>query len=192
MKEIEEYKKQVESEKFLNNKIEELVKNNPILVKENEILEVEYNLDGTKKDIYSLASEKDIKDTQIKSDLNEIEYKYYQKIIDSDEFNKRKKELEEKLYDQTELYNDLIFNIINNNEIEEIKSSIKKYNLNEVDLRRLASAITSVTDKKIDDFVENNKKFMKEKIEFWNYKYSELSKAISKSREVESFILNLI
>ena len=115
-----------EREKELENKIEKIIKENPKLIIENKILEVEFNLDGTKKDIYSLASEKDIKETQIKSDLNEIDYKYYHKIISKDEYERKKEELEQKLLKQIEVYNDLIFKIINTNEINSIMDSIKK------------------------------------------------------------------
>lgn len=181
-----------EKEEFIDEKIEELIKNNPKIISENKILEVEYNIDGTKKDIYSLASEKDIKQTQIKSDMNEIEYKFYQKLIEEKEYSEKKSELEEKLKKQNEVYNDLIFKIINRNDLEDIKISIKKYNLNEIDLKRLAEAITSVINEKVDEFVLNNKKFIIDNYKYWNYKYSKLSKAISKSREVESFILSLI
>lgn len=181
-----------QKEKLIDDKIEELIKSNPGLIKENKILEVEYNLDGSKKDLYSLASERDIKETQIKSDVNEIEYKFYQKLINKEEYEVKKKELEEKLRLQNEVYNDLIFKIINNVDLEELKSDIKKYNLNEIDLKRLASAITSVIDAKVEEFIQNNKEFMINKVKYWNYKYSELSKAISKSREVENFILSLI
>jgi hypothetical protein len=181
-----------EREKELENKIEKIIKENPKLIIENKILEVEFNLDGTKKDIYSLASEKDIKETQIKSDLNEIDYKYYHKIISKDEYERKKEELEQKLLKQIEVYNDLIFKIINTNEINSIMDSIKKYNLNDIDLTRLAKAITSVTEEKVEEFINNNKKFMISNIEYWDYKYKELSMAISKTREVENFILSLI
>jgi len=33
---------------------------------------------------------------------------------------------------------------------------------------------------------------MIDKISYWNYKYDKISKGISKAREIESFILNLI
>ena len=48
--------------------IEILIKENPKLLEEYPILDIEYNKDGTKKEFYYLASEKDIKETQIKSD----------------------------------------------------------------------------------------------------------------------------
>ena len=33
---------------------------------------------------------------------------------------------------------------------------------------------------------------VKDKVSYWNYKYNKISKGISKARELESFILNLI
>lgn len=181
-----------EKEDYINKEIEELLLKNPRIIEENPILEIEFNPDGTKKDIYMLSSERDIKETQIKSDLNEIEYKFNQKIIKEDEYNKLKSEIENKIKEQNLLYNDLIFNIINSADLESIKNSIIKYNLNEIDLKRLLDAIKAVSEYKIEEFTNNNKKFMLDKLSYWNYKYDELSKAISKSREVESFILSLI
>ena len=66
---------------YVNNFIKNIVMDNPIILKEYPILEVEYNVDGTKKDIYSLASERDIKKMQIKSDENELDYKFSQNKI---------------------------------------------------------------------------------------------------------------
>lgn len=191
-KEIETDILQNQRNEFIDSKLRDLVKENPNLIKDNSILEIEFNPDGSKKDIYSLASEKDIKATQIKSDLNEIEFKLSQNIITEEEYNSEKDKIENRLNEQNLVYNDLIFQIINNNDLEDIKKSISKYNLNEIDLKRLADAITSVTEEKVDEFVSNNKKFMIDKISYWNYKYNQISKAISKSREVESFILDLI
>ncbi len=191
-KEIETDILQNQRNEFIDSKLRDLVKENPNLIKDNSILEIEFNPDGSKKDIYSLASEKDIKATQIKSDLNEIEFKLSQNIITEEEYNNEKDKIENRLNEQNLVYNDLIFQIINNNDLEDIKKSISKYNLNEIDLKRLADAITSVTEEKVDEFVSNNKKFMIDKVSYWNYKYNQISKAISKSREVESFILDLI
>lgn len=191
-KEIETDILQNQRNEFIDSKLRDLVKENPNLIKDNSILEIEFNPDGSKKDIYSLASEKDIKATQIKSDLNEIEFKLSQNIITEEEYNSEKDKIENRLNEQNLVYNDLIFQIINNNDLEDIKKSISKYNLNEIDLKRLADAITSVTEEKVDEFVSNNKKFMIDKVSYWNYKYNQISKAISKSREVESFILDLI
>ena len=63
---------------YVNEFIDNIILDNPLILKEYPILEIEYNIDGTKKDIYSLASERDIKKMQLKSDENEIEYKYNQ------------------------------------------------------------------------------------------------------------------
>ena len=191
-KEIETDILQNQRNEFIDSKLRDLVKENPNLIKDNSILEIEFNPDGSKKDIYSLASEKDIKATQIKSDLNEIEFKLSQNIITEEEYNSEKDKIENRLNEQNLVYNDLIFQIINNNDLEDIKKSISKYNLNEIDLKRLADAITSVTEEKVDEFVSNNKKFMIDKVSYWNYKYDKISKGISKAREIESFILNLI
>lgn len=181
-----------EKEEYINREFEKILLDDPSIIESNPILEIEFNPDGTKKDIYMLSSERDIRETQIKSDLNEIEYKFNQKIIDENEYNEAKDNIEEKIKEQNLLYNDLIFNIINSTELEDIKKSIVKYNLNEIDLKRLLDAVKAVSDYKIDEFTNNNKKFMLGKLTYWNYKYDELSKAISKSREVESFISSLI
>ena len=72
------------------------------------------------------------------------------------------------------------------------QKSIIKYNLNNIDLSRLAEAIKSVSENKIEEFRKNNNDFMIDKVSYWNYKYNKISKGISKARELESFILNLI
>ena len=181
-----------QKEQLINVKADELIRNNPKILLDNKILEIEYNVDGTKKDLYSLSSEKDIREMQIKSDLNEIEFKFNQNQISKEEYQKSVKEKNNELNELKLIYNDLIFGIINSNDLDKIKASITEHNLNEIDLKRLKDAITDVTNFKIDEFTENNKKFMIDKISYWNYKYNELSKAISKSREVENFILDLI
>lgn len=181
-----------QKEQLINEKADELIRNNPKILLDNKILEIEYNVDGTKKDLYSLSSEKDIREMQIKSDLNEIEFKFNQNQISKEEYQKSVKEKNNELNELKLIYNDLIFGIINSNDLDKIKASITEHNLNEIDLKRLKDAITDVTNFKIDEFTENNKKFMIDKISYWNYKYNELSKAISKSREVENFILDLI
>ena len=158
---------------YVNNFIKNIIMDNPIILKEYPILEVEYNVDGTKKDIYSLASERDIKKMQIKSDENV-------------------KKLKKKEEEQDLLYDDLIFEIINLNDSRTVKESIIKYNLNNIDLSRLAEAIKSVSENKIEEFRKNNNDFMIDKVSYWNYKYNKISKGISKARELESFILNLI
>lgn len=180
----------------ISEKISEYVNNIvlhcPSLIKEYPILEIEYNIDGTKKDIYSLASERDIKKMQIKSDKNELDFKFSQNIISKNEYEKNINEIDEKLKKQDLLYDDLIFDIINNSTMDEIKESILKYNLNSIDLTRLAEAINSVSENKIEEFRRNNKEFMIDKLSYWNYKYNKISKGISKAREVESFIINLV
>ena len=71
---------------YVNNFIKNIIMDNPIILKEYPILEVEYNVDGTKKDIYSLASERDIKKMQIKSDENGLDYKFSQNKISKKEY----------------------------------------------------------------------------------------------------------
>lgn len=176
----------------INNFIEDLILKNPNIVYEYPIFEVEYNVDGTKKDIYSLASERDIKIMQIRSDMDELDYKFSQKNISKEEYEKYIDEINEKIKKLNLLYDDLIFNIINLNDINDIKNDILKNNLNNIDLSRLASAISSVAENKIEEFRNNNKEFMIDKLSYWNYKYNKISKGISKSRELESFIINLI
>ncbi len=174
--------------KYVNN----IILNNPEFIKKYPILEIEYNVDGTKKDIYSLASERDIKKMQIKSDKNELDFKFSQNIITKDEYEKSINKIYEKQKKQDLLYDDLIFEIINNSTMEEIKNSIFKYNLNNIDLTRLAEAINSVSENKIEEFRCNNKDFMIDKLSYWNYKYNKISKSISKAREVESFIIDMV
>ena len=72
---------------FINNYVNDIIKNNLDLIKENEVLQIEYNFDGTKKDIYSLASERDIKKVQINSDKNELDFKFSQNKISTEEYN---------------------------------------------------------------------------------------------------------
>ena len=60
------------------------------------ILEIEYNKDGTKKPFYILASEKDIKNMQIKSDQDEVENKYNMKKITKHEYEIEKEIIKEK------------------------------------------------------------------------------------------------
>ena len=179
-------------EELINEKATEIIKNNPKILQDNPLLSIEYNVDGTKKDIYSLSSEKDIKEMQIKSDLNEIEFNYNQGKITKEEYNSKKNAKEKELSELKYLYNDLIFEIINTFSLDDIKESIAKYNLNEIDLNRLKEAINSVVEFKIDEFSLNNKNFMIDKLSYWNYKYNELSKSISKSREVENYINSLL
>lgn len=177
---------------YVNNFIRNIIMDNPIILKEYPILEVEYDVDGTKKDIYSLASERDIKKMQIKSDINELDYKLSQNKITKKEYDENIKKIKKNEEEQDLLYDDLIFEIINLNDSRTVKESIIKYNLNNIDLQRLADAIKSISENKIEEFRKNNKDFMMEKLSYWNYKYDKISKSISKAREIESFILNLI
>ena len=177
---------------YINNYIDNYLKNNLDLIKDNEILQIEYNFDGEKKDIYSLASERDIKKMQTNSDKNELDYNFSQNKITKEEYEEKINEINKKIKDLDLLYDDLIFNIINNNSIENIQESIIKYNLNNIDLDRLSKAISSVCENKIEEFRNNNKSFMIDKLSYWNYKYDKLSKQVSKSREVENFIQKLI
>lgn len=176
---------------FINENISKIIKNDPKILLDNEILQIEYDIDGNKKDIYSLASERDIKNIQLLSDKNELEFKLSSNKITKKEYDTELKSLEEKKIELNLLYDDLIFNIIDTTSIEDIKEKIISHHLNSIDLERLAKAISSVAENKINEFTLNNKSFMLEKVSYWNYKYNKISKAISKSREVESFILSL-
>ena len=176
---------------FINENISKIIKNDPKILLDNEILQIEYDIDGNKKDIYSLASERDIKNIQLLSYKNELEFKLSSNKITKKEYDIELKSLEEKKIELNLLYDDLIFNIIDTTSIEDIKEKIISHHLNPIDLERLAKAISSVAENKINEFTLNNKSFMLEKVSYWNYKYNKISKAISKSREVESFILSL-
>ena len=185
-------------EELFNEKYHEYINDyinkniNSEMIRNNPILEIEYDIDASKKDIYSLASERDIKKVQIQSDQNELDYKLSQGKITNKEYQEDIEKINLKMHNLDLLYDDLIFEIIDNTNIEEIKNSILSYNLNKIDLDRLARAIVSVSENKINDFRNNNKQFMMEKLSYWNYKYNKISKAISKAREVESFIMSLI
>ena len=178
--------------KYINDYFEKYIKKNITLIKNNPLLEVEYEIDGSKKDIYSLASERDIKKMQIKSDKNELDYKFSQNEINKQKYDELLNEINIKDKKLDLLYDDLIFNIINNSTLEEIQKSILSHNLNDIDLNRLAISISSVSENKIEEFRNNNKLFMKDKFSYWNYKYNKISKEISKARDVESFIIKLI
>lgn len=179
-------------DEYVNNFIIKIVKDNPIILKKYEILQIEFDVDGKKKDIYKLASERDIKQMQIESDKNELDFKFSENKISKKEYDDNIISINEKLKEQNLLYDDLIFDIINNNEISTIKGSIIKYNLNSIDLGRLASAINAVSQNKINEFRLNNSNFMIDKLSYWNYKYNKISKGLSKAREVEGIILNII
>ncbi len=177
---------------YINKHIDKLVKEDVNILKKYEVLEIEYNIDGSKKDIYSLASERDIKKMQIKSEENELDFMFSQNKITKEEYDKKINDKNIQMNNIGLIYDDLIFNIINTYDEEDIKKSILSYNLNNIDLDRLKTAISSVSENKIEEFRNNNKGFMLDKISYWNYKYNKLSKQVSKSREIEFFIENLI
>lgn len=178
--------------KEVNNIVNKIIKENPKLVSEYKILEIEFNIDGTKKDICNLASERDIKKMQIKSDKNEQDFKFSQNKISKSEYEYNIDKINEQMKDLDLLYDDLIFDLIDSEDIKKIEESILKYNLSDIDLSRLADAISSVSENKIEEFRKNNKEFMIDKLSYWNYKYDKISKGISKARDIERFILNII
>ena len=161
------------------------------LLNNSTTLNILYNKDGSKKPFYILSSERDIKETQVRSDENELDYKYSQGNISKEEYEKAKDNLEFKLLNQNEVYNDLIFSEINNKSLEDIKEELNNASLNKIDLERLSSSITSIIDKKLEEFRANNKEFNEEELKLWNYKYNILANNYSKIREIESFIQNL-
>ena len=146
-----------------------------------------YNKDGSIKPFYMLSAERDIKETQIRSDENELDFKLNQGYISKEEYDSKKESLEFKLSNQNEIYNDLIFMEIDKKDIEEIKSA----SLNKIDLERLTTSLTSIVEKKLDDFKKNNERFKDEDFDLWNSKYSKLANSYSKIRELESFIQTL-
>ena len=150
-----------------------------------------YNKDGSLKPFYMLSAERDIKETQVRSDENELDFKYSQGIISKEEYKKEKDKLEFKLSNQNDVYNNLIFLEIDSKNIDEIKDELKNASLNQIDLKRLMTSLTSIIEKKLEDFKDNNKNFNKEELEIWNYQYNRLANNYSKIREVESFIQNL-
>ena len=150
-----------------------------------------YNDDGSTKPFYILSAERDIKETQIRSDENELDFKLSQGLITKEEYDESKKELEFKLSNQNEVYNDLIFIEIDTKEIEKIKEELKNASLNKIDLERLSMSLTSIIDKKLDDFRKNNDEFKEENLKAWNFKYDRLANNYSKIREIESFIQTL-
>lgn len=150
-----------------------------------------YNSDGTLKPFYVLSAERDIKETQIRSDENELDFKYSQGTISKEDYEREKDNLEFILTNQNEVYNDLIFIEIDEKSIEEIKDEIKKASLNKIDLERLSSSLTSIVEKKLEEFKDNNKNFNEEELKLWNYKYSIIANNYSKIRELESFIQSL-
>lgn len=170
--------------------IEEVLKNNNSLFEEYPIFEIEYNRDGTKKSFYDLASERDIKETQIKSDENELDYLYSQNKITKDEYDKSKEELKFKLVKQNIIYNDLIFESISDAELSDLKKEIEEANLNDIDLKRLASSLAAIAEEKINEFQENNKEFKKQNLKEWNTRYNNIANSYAKTRELEGFILH--
>ena len=176
----------------MNKEIDEIIKDNPSIINEYKILEIEYNSDGTKKSFYNLASEKNIKELQIKSDENELDYKYSQNLISKEDYITEKEKLENKLNNQNYVYNNVIFSIIENEDINDLINEIKNANLNEIDLKRLATSLESIAENKIEEFQENNKDFKEKDISAWNYRYDIIAKNYAKTRELESFILSMI
>lgn len=173
-------------------KIDEIVKNNLNLLDEYPVLEMEYNRDGTKKSFYILANEKNIKETQLKSDENELDFSYSQNKITKEAYERQKNIMSMKLIDQNLVYDNLIFEIIKNEELEDLKEQVRSANLNEIDLQRLASSLSSIAENKIDEFQRNNKEFKEDNVSYWNYKYDVIAKNYAKIRELESFILSMI
>lgn len=161
------------------------------LLNNSKTFDILYNKDGSKKPFYILSSERDIKETQIRSDENELDFKYSQGQISKEEYDNAKEELEFKLSNQNEVYNDLIFLEINEKNVDEIKEELNKASLNKIDLERLSSSITSIIEKKLEEFKNNNKEFNEEELKLWNYKYNVLANNYSKIREIESFIQSL-
>ena len=185
--------KMIEKEKKEENlAVDKLIKDNPDIIKEYPILEVEYNRDGSKKEFYILASEKNIRETQIKSDENELDFNYSQNKITKSEYERQKRALEEKLKNQNLKYDNMIFELINDEDLEILKEKIREANLNDIDLKRLSESLSSIAENKITDFQNNNKEFQKNNIAYWNYKYDIIAKNYAKTRELEGYILSLI
>ena len=161
------------------------------LLKNSRTANILYDKDGSLKPFYVLSAERDIKETQIRSDENELDFKYSQGTISKEDYDREKGNLEFILYNQNEVYNDLIFLEIDEKSIEDIKNEIRNASLNKIDLERLSSSLTSIVEKKLDEFKDNNKKFNEEELELWNYKYNRIANNYSKIRELESFIQNL-
>ena len=161
------------------------------LLKNSETSNILYDSDGSIKPFYILSSERDIKETQIKSDENELDFKYSQGTITKEEYEKGKENLKSKLYNQNSTYNDLIFMEIDYKDIEDIKEELKNASLNKIALERLATSLTSIIEKNLEEFNKNNKSYNDEDFKEWNSKYTRLAGIYSKMREIESFIQNL-
>ncbi len=172
--------------------IEDILKNNPDLFKDYPILEVEYYDDGTKKEFYYLSKEKEIKETQVKSDMNEVEFNYNQNKISKKEYEDKMNFLNNKLINQNLIYDNLIFDILKKEDKENLKEQVKKANLNDIGLKRLAASLSSIAENKINDFQKNNREFKENNITYWNYKYDIIAKSYAKTRELENFILSII
>lgn len=172
--------------------IEEILKNNPELFKDYPILEIEYYDDGTKKEFYYLSKEKEIKETQVKSDMNEVEFNFSQNKISKKEYEDKMDFLKNKLLNQNLIYDNLIFEILKKEETEDLKEQVRKASLNDVDLKRLAASLSSIAENKINDFQKNNREFKENNITYWNYKYDIIAKSYAKTRELETFILSII
>lgn len=170
----------------MDNKLEDLS-----LLDTSETYSILYNKDGSIKPFYILSSERDIKETQIRSDENELDYKYSQGLINKEEYEEEKDNLEFKLLNQNRIYSDLIFMEIDDKSIEDIKEELTNASLNKIELERLAISLSSIIEKKLDEFKNNNQNFKEEELELWNYKYNRLAHIYSKIREIESFVHNL-
>ena len=101
-------------------------------------------------------------------------------------------QLKNKLLNQNLIYDNLIFEILKKEETEDLKEQVRKANLNDVDLKRLAASLSSIAENKINDFQKNNREFKENNITYWNYKYDIIAKSYAKTRELETFILSII
>lgn len=171
---------------------DEIIKNDTSLLDKYPILEIEYYKDGTKKPFYVLASEKDIREMQIKSDENELDYKFKQDSINKEAYELEKRKLKIKLEDQNTIYDNLIYESIVKEDYDVLKDNIKNANLSEIELKRLSTSLSSIATKKLNDFEENNKEFKMQDFTEWNNRYDIIVKNYSKVRELEGFILSMI
>ena len=172
--------------------INDVIRENKDLLDKYPILEIEYNSDGSKKKFYTLSSEKNIKETQLKSDENELEFNYSQNKISKEDYELQKLRLKTRLEDQNYVYDTLIFDLIKDEDMEDLREEIINAKLDDIELKRLAISLSSIAENKINDFQENNKEFKKTSISDWNYRYDIIAKNYAKTRELEGFILSLI
>ena len=172
--------------------VSELLNSNSNLFEEYPIFEIMYNKDSTKKEFYYLASEKDIKETQLKSDENELDFKFSQNKITKEDYIRQKELIKRKLINQNIVYDTLIFDLIRNEEMDTLKEQIKKASLDDIELKRLAMSLSSIAEKKIEDFQKNNSEFRENNISEWNRRYDIIARNYAKTRELEAFILTLI